>query len=90
MKSASRGPAQVFWATIAKPEFSAGQSVSFEPRHDGEQWHVYAIKLPSVAQRITRLRLRPGNAPGLVRIARLLLRDANGTVVKAWVGDERK
>ena len=86
IKSTSKGPGQIFWSTAAKPEFVAAQCVSFEPKHDGQQWHDYTIALPAVTPALTHLRLDPGNAPGLVRIARLVLRDADGKVVKAWLG----
>lgn len=87
MKSAGAGPGQVFWATAQAPEFAASRSIAFEPLHDGATWHEYALRIPEAMLPLTRLRLDPGNAPGLVRIARLVLKDANGNVVKAWMGE---
>jgi arylsulfatase A-like enzyme len=86
IKSASKGPGQIFWSTAAKPEFVAAQCVNFEPKHDGQQWHDYTITLPAITSALTYLRLDPGTAPGLVRLARLVLKDADGKVVKAWIG----
>jgi hypothetical protein len=84
IKSASKGRGEVFWSTAPTPEFTAEQSVSFEAEHDGAKWHDYTIKLPAVSTALTHLRLDPGNAPGLVRIARLVLKDGTGKVIKAW------
>lgn len=86
IKSTSKGPGQIFWSTAAKPEFVAAHCVKFEPKHDGQQWHDYSIALPAITPALTHLRLDPGTAPGLVRIARLVLKDAAGKVVKAWIG----
>ena len=85
LKSSSKGAGMVFWSSAAKPEFSAESSVTFSPNHDGEQWHEYTVELPAVTPAITHLRLDPGNAPGLVRIARIVLKDASGKVVKSWI-----
>jgi len=87
MKSASQGRGQIFWSTAATPEFTPAQSVTFDDQHGGAQWHDYTIKLPAVSTALTHLRLDPGNAPGLVRIARLVLKDADGKGVKAWLGN---
>ena len=76
---------RVFWSAAVITEFSAGSSVTFSPNHDGEQWHDYTVTLPAVAPALTHLRLDPGNAPGLVRIARIVLKDASGKVVKSWI-----
>lgn len=88
IKSASAGPAQVFWSTAAAPGFSGAQSVGFEPSHDPEKWEVFTVQIPVVTPPLTHLRLDPGTAPGLVRIARLVLKDAAGNLVKAWIGPE--
>ncbi len=87
IKSTSKGPGQIFWSAAAKPEFVAAQCVNFEPKHDGQQWHDYTIALPAVTPALKHLRLDPGNAPGLVRIARLVLRGSDGKVVKVWIGN---
>ncbi len=86
IKSASKGRGEVFWSTASTPEFTAEQSVSFKAEHDGAKWHDYTIKISEATQSVTHLRLDPGNAPGLVRIARFVLKDKSGKVVKAWMG----
>jgi hypothetical protein len=75
----------VFWSAAVKPEFSAKSSVTFSPIHDGEQWHENKVELPAMTPALTHLRLDPGHAPGLVRIARVVLKDASGKVVKSWI-----
>jgi hypothetical protein len=85
LKSSSQGKGVIFWSAAAKPEFSAESSVTFSPNHDGEQWHDYTVTLPAVTPALTHLRVDPGNAPGLVRIARIVLKDASGKVVKSWI-----
>ena len=85
LKSSSKGKGMVFWSAAVKPEFSAKSSVIFSPNHDSEQWHEYKVALPAVKPAITHLRLDPGNAPGVVRIARIVLKDASGKVVKSWI-----
>jgi hypothetical protein len=42
--------------------------------------------LPEIPPALTHLRLDPGSAPGLFRIARMVLKGADGKVVKAWIG----
>lgn len=85
IKSTGKGPGQVFWATKEKPTFSAEASVGFDVKHDGEQWHDYAVSLPATDTPITHVRLDPGNAQGIVRIAKIVLKDKSGNVVKAWL-----
>jgi hypothetical protein len=82
IKSTSSGRGEVFWSTTGKPQFVAGQSVAFEPRHDG-QWHDYRVKLPAEGS-IRFVRLDPSAGPGLVQIARLVLKDADDKIVKTW------
>jgi arylsulfatase A-like enzyme len=86
LKSTSKGPARIFWSTDGRPTFSDDQSVSFEPAHDGQEWLVYTVNIPAITPAPTFLRFDPGNAPGLVRIARFVLKDANEKEVKAWMG----
>jgi arylsulfatase A-like enzyme len=86
IKSASKGPGQIFWSTAATPEFTPAQSVTFDVQHDGVKWHDYTVKISETTQPVTHLRLDPGNAPGLVRIACFVLKDKSGKVVKAWMG----
>jgi arylsulfatase A-like enzyme len=87
VKSSSKGPGEVFWSTAAKPQFTAAQSVKLEIRHGGDQWRDCSVRLPAVTPALTHLRLDPGNAPGLVRIARIVLKDGEGSVIKAWAGE---
>ena len=60
------------------------QSITVEPDHEGKEWKTYTLKLPPPS--LTHLRLAPCAAPGLVRLARVVLKDADGKVVKAWMG----
>jgi arylsulfatase A-like enzyme len=84
IRSSAKGPAQVFWGTDEKPGFAAQNSIAFEPDHEGKEWKHYTLKLPVTS--LTYLRLDPSAAPGLVRIARVVLKDAEGKVVKTWMG----
>ncbi len=84
IRSNAQGPAQVFWSTVEKPVFAPQDSVTFEPDHEGKEWKNYTLKLPATS--LTHLRLDPSSAPGLVRIARVVLKDAHGNVVKVWMG----
>lgn len=89
-KATGQGPGEVFWNTEAKAAFSQSRSVTFELHHDGQQWRDYRIAIPA-ADPIVTLRLDPGSGPGLVRVARLVLKDAGGKVLKNWIGaDEAK
>ncbi|MDP6356318.1 MAG: sulfatase-like hydrolase/transferase [Planctomycetota bacterium] len=90
LRSKTRGPGQVFWSTADDPKFNRAQSVTFLLKHDGKQWHTYTVKLPAAEPALTHLRLDPGTAPGLVRIARMVLKDANGKVVKSWMPREKR
>lgn len=88
MKSESRGNGSVFWTTTKEPEFAAESCEVFTPTHDGNRWRDYTVALPKVNAPISHLRFDPGEAPGLVRIARFTLLDASGAVIKSWVGQE--
>jgi hypothetical protein len=55
--------------------------------HDG-QWHDYEIKLPP--DRLTALRLDPGNAPGTIRLASFALFDSQDREVKRWLPAESR
>lgn len=88
IKSASAGPGEVFWTTTPAPGFVVAQKVGFKPLHDPAQWQDCTVRLPVTSPPITHLRVDPGTAPGLVRIARLVLKDADGNVLKAWIGKE--
>lgn len=84
IKAAGAGPGELFWATADSPEFTPTQRVTFPLKHDSTTWHEYRVELP--AGTASRLRFDPGNAPGLVRIARLVLKDSRDNVVKSWIG----
>jgi len=84
MRSTAKGPAQAFWSTDEKPVFSPQKSITFEPDHEGKEWKNYTVKLPTGS--LKYLRFDPSSAPGLARIARVVLKDAEGKVVKAWMG----
>ena len=90
VKSTSAGPGELFWATTDAPQFVPGQSVQFQLQHDGQAWREYTVELPATAQPLRHLRFDPGNAPGLVRIARLVLKDAKGKLLKTWIGDAER
>jgi arylsulfatase A-like enzyme len=90
VKSTSAGPGELFWATTDAPQFVPGQSVTFQLQHDGQAWREYTVELPATAQPLRHLRFDPGNAPGLVRIARLVLKDAKGKLLKTWIGDAER
>jgi hypothetical protein len=84
IRSNAKGSAQIFWSTGEKPAFAPERSITFEPDHEGKEWQSYTLKLPTTT--LTQLRLDPSAAPGLVRLARVVLKDAEGKVVKAWMG----
>ena len=68
-KCATGGDGQIFWATTQLPHFEEARSERFKLVHDG-QWHDYSVALNAEGT-ITRLRLDPGEAPGLVEVARI-------------------
>jgi hypothetical protein len=71
-----------------KPNFPPKQSVTFEPDHEGKEWKNYTLKLPTDS--LKYLRFDPSSAPGLARIAQVVLKDAEGNLVKAWIGSAAK
>jgi len=83
-RSTCAGPGEIFWSTRPGGKFTSEQRVGFKPIHD-DQWHDDVVRLP-VSEAITFLRFDPGNAPGLIRVARFVLKDGAGSVVKAWMG----
>ncbi|MCL4202299.1 MAG: sulfatase [Pirellulaceae bacterium] len=82
LQSRTAGKGVVYFATPARTAFHLEQSVSFVLEQDG-QWHDYEIKLPP--DRLTALRLDPGNAPGTIRVASFTLFDGKGQEVKRWL-----
>ncbi|MFA5193684.1 MAG: hypothetical protein WC740_23490 [Verrucomicrobiia bacterium] len=71
VKCATGGSGELFWATAATPGFNPDNSQHFKLIHDG-QWHDYTVRLNAHGT-VTRLRLDPGGAPGLVEIEKLEL-----------------
>jgi hypothetical protein len=65
-KCSTDGHGEFFWTTTELPHTTPEESVQFNLIHDG-QWHDYAVPL-AVAGTLTRLRLDPGSAPGLVEV----------------------
>ncbi|NTU65083.1 MAG: hypothetical protein HGB05_17205, partial [Chloroflexi bacterium] len=65
-KCATGGSGEFFWATVATPGFNPDNNQNFKLIHDG-QWHDYTVRL-NARGTVTRLRLDPGGAPGLVEI----------------------
>ncbi len=82
MKSTAKGDGQVFFTTSPKLGFGRGQSVPVAVTHDGT-FHDYKVAFGD-AERIHALRIDPATAPGNIVIRNLVLRDAEGTVAKAW------
>ena len=87
IKSQAAGRGVVYFATPARTAFHLEQSVSFAIEHDG-QWHDYEIKLPP--DRLTALRLDPGNAAGTIRLASFALFDSQDREVKRWLPAESR
>ncbi len=71
MKSATGGKGQFFWTTTTEPHTDEARSQHFNLIHDG-QWHDYSVRLDARGT-VTRLRLDPGSAPGLVEVEKMAL-----------------
>ena len=69
MKSTASGTGRIFWATEKAPHFAEERAAGFDIRHDG-QWHDYAVPLEASGV-ITRLRLDPATAPGIIEFERI-------------------
>ncbi len=69
VKCATGGDGQIFWATTQAPNMDEARSEHFKLIHDG-QWHNYAVSLQAKGT-VTRLRLDPGEAAGLVEVANI-------------------
>lgn len=82
MKSASKGPAQVYWRTKGKKPFSRERSIPFQPKHDNE-WHSYSLMIPE-ENALIALRIDPSNGPGMMEIETIFLKDKNGKLLKSW------
>jgi hypothetical protein len=70
-KCAGGGGGEFFWTTIESPNTSPEQSQNFKLIHDG-QWRDYSVRL-DVHGTVTRLRLDPGTAPGVVEVEKIEL-----------------
>lgn len=81
IKSTASGNGVVYFSSKAKFGFNIAQTVNFAMQHDSE-FHDYMIKIP--ADKLTALRLDPGNAPGEITIATIELHDAGGQELKRW------
>jgi hypothetical protein len=66
LKCAAGGNGQIFWSTVAAPEFNEPHSAHFHLIHDS-QWHDYTVALPA-EESIQRLRLDPAEAPGVIEV----------------------
>ena len=82
IKCATRGNAQVFWATRTERRFHRSRSVSVQLTHDG-QWREHTVALPARGP-LPALRIDPGTAAGLVEIDWIRLGKPDGTVLRAW------
>ncbi len=70
-KCVGGGAGQFFWTTIEHPRTDQERSQHFQLQHDG-QWHDYTVPL-AIQGTLTRLRLDPGTAPGVVEVEKLEL-----------------
>lgn len=86
LKSTRNGTGMVFWSAADQPAFSGEWKSTFALKHEGHQWREYTVALPAVTPALTHLRFDPGESPGQVRIARIVLKDASGKVIKSWMG----
>jgi hypothetical protein len=71
VKCATGGAGQFFWTTVEHPNTDEARSQHFKLIHDG-QWHDYAVRLDARGT-VTRLRLDPGSAPGLIEVEKVTL-----------------
>lgn len=81
LKSNASGPGVVYFSDRRVGGFHKEQTATFPLRHDGA-FHDYEVKLP--IEKLTALRLDPGNAPGEIAIEHLELRDAGGRELQRW------
>lgn len=84
-QSSRKGPGTVFWCNSERPSFTGGWSTDFTLKHAEDRWQNYSVELPALDPVLTHLRLDPGNAPGRVRIASVVLKDGADQVVKSWL-----
>lgn len=62
-------------------ESSRATKISFPMVHDN-QWHVLTISVP--VQTLTRLRIDPSSAPGVIELDWVRVWDADGNLVREW------
>jgi hypothetical protein len=70
-KCVGGGSGEFFWTTVESPNTSEERSQNFKLVHDG-QWRDYAVRLGARGT-VTRLRLDPGTAPGVVEVEKIEL-----------------
>lgn len=70
-KCAGGGGGEFFWTTIESPNTNPELSQSFKLIHD-DQWRDYSVRLDARGT-VTRLRLDPGTAPGVVEVEKIEL-----------------
>lgn len=71
VKCATGGGGEFFWTTTESPNTNEEHSQHFKLIHDS-QWHDYSVRLDARGT-VTRLRLDPGTAPGLVEVEKIEL-----------------
>lgn len=81
MRSNSKGKGQFFWVSKVGSPFNAAQSVSFQPKHDGE-WHDYTLELPFTGK-LKNFRFDPSQGSGEIEIKDVQFVDATGRVVSS-------
>lgn len=82
VQSRAAGPAELFFTTDPRTKLPAGRRLGFEVAHDG-QWHDITLKLDTTGT-LHSLRLDPCAGPGVVRLQKLVLRDAQGKPHPVW------
>jgi arylsulfatase A-like enzyme len=87
IKSDGSGAGVVYFTDEPQGVFGNKQLVTFPLKHDGA-FHDYEVKIP--AERLTGLRLDPGNAPGPITVAQMELCDAKGDRLRNLGGDADK
>lgn len=78
LASTGRGNGVVYFTDKAQGGFDKDHTAVFAMTHDGQP-RVSTVKLP--AEKLTAFRLDPGNAPGVIILHQLELRDASNRIV---------
>ena len=82
LQSHATGPAELYWTTDAATILRKGKHQDFDVKHDG-QWHEHTLRIDET-KTLHALRLDPCGGEGEVRIKGLVLKDAEGKVLKKW------